>query len=1512
MMTPFVFASDTVTTENVIMEGEVTLTGNYTVSRDTELLIKPGTVIDAQNFWIKINGTLTASDATINSTLTSSTPGGHNAGMWTGIIIESAGQANLQNVTIANAETALVVDGQLTAANLTLEDNLVGMSIDGSATITDFVANRTDNEIIQVAGTLDIQDFEGVNASTGLSSVGSVSAIDGLFKDVGTGFDIQSGGATILQSGTMNVGTGYRVGANAFAEVHSSFNSDTMVVFDILSGGQLNTSEMISSGDQLLRAVALNQANLTDIKFTHSIPESTTSAGPTIDVQVSNSLRLDDIEILETIHGMDLSGGGSTTISDVVVNSSSTGISTNGEGSIDANGLTINFAGSAITTSGTTISLSNTILNGSVGALSGIDATSSTLNLAGVAIQKPLLGAGISTALNLWWSQANAQEITISGFAEGAILDTSQMSTSNMTVVDQVYTGVELVESELYVKYNLMTRGADDGVIMEGSSILHASSWDCEFHEQAISIDSNSIATVRDWTVGVISGTYSALGDGTFYFGGTGSNSVSVTNSGELEETTITITDLDGTPLQASVTSHGFSVESDASGVAMVPMLASGSEVSASYQGTGTTKTLTGGSNGQTLQIPLIPEGNWVISTGVIAVLSSKADGTPHTLNGNITIHPTAMLVLDGAELELKEDRRISIQSGGSLKGMGGTISGGLVKTLGTNTLISGTGGLFIESKLDHQCGGNDDVSNINIIGNLTLGPSCDLKITGGSGPESITVEPGASLELISTLEITVLNYGEPVQGATVVVGGISGPTTNSLGKLTISNRSRLVDGSGEQLGGRITISIPGLGVTPHSWDTTFNSQHTFISSTLDAGSISGWTVLEKAWSPYYLDGDLTIPIATTLTINDGVHLKISEGSEINVQGTLEAGISSITSSGPSWDGISIGGPEARLELSGTYLSRALSAITQEAGATIEISNARISNAGTSHSLIELSSTSYGSLSIDSSVLEDAGSQCILTQGSVSLSISSSSLTDCGDTAIWGAGSSVVLDDVTIGHSTTEGIVLAESSLSIDGLTTGEFNGSGDVLRINGYEGLELSGLDLNGDITLESVDELVLRDSEISGKMIFDASSGTVINTNITSSEDGIVILNPKYSAGISLDGVVITSTDMAISIDSESEAAPLQVHNSIISGLSSLNSVGVDFVAEDSIFSGLLSITNADGVLIDCSYATGDFETIGQGSLTKKTTHLLDPRLGDSPHSSTMKISVSFDPIWTITLTGHSVEAEIPYSITNDLGTTERSSAIIEVSAPDSHELVEAIAIGPGVPSTITLHLTANQAPTVIINSPNEGDRIMEDETILLLSTISDDVEDSLIIEWKVLDMVGSQIGQSISTAQGNTSISVAGWYEIRLTVTDNLGAKTETGVSVQITELDSDLDWLQTCDEDVWFDKTNNVKCGPDDLDLDDDNDGFDDVRDAFPLDPCANADDDGDGLPNTINCPEGVTTDLLEDQDDDGDGKMDSVSTVSSDEEGMSMSAIIMIVIFIFGVSALFVRMRRNQY
>ena len=142
------------------------------------------------------------------------------------------------------------------------------------------------------------------------------------------------------------------------------------------------------------------------------------------------------------------------------------------------------------------------------------------------------------------------------------------------------------------------------------------------------------------------------------------------------------------------------------------------------------------------------------------------------------------------------------------------------------------------------------------------------------------------------------------------------------------------------------------------------------------------------------------------------------------------------------------------------------------------------------------------------------------------------------------------------------------------------------------------------------------------------------------------------------------------------------------------------------------------------------------------------------------------------------------------------------------------------------------------------------------------------------------------------------------------DPHGGNGDTSFIITITQLDSDGDWTETCDQDLWWDSSQSIDCGPDDLDDDDDNDGIDDIYDAWPNDPCATKDSDVDGMPDEITCPLDTTTDLVEDSDDDNDGISDLDELKGTDESSTSMSMIAAVLLFI-AIAALVVNRMRNQ-
>ena len=231
----------------------------------------------------------------------------------------------------------------------------------------------------------------------------------------------------------------------------------------------------------------------------------------------------------------------------------------------------------------------------------------------------------------------------------------------------------------------------------------------------------------------------------------------------------------------------------------------------------------------------------------------------------------------------------------------------------------------------------------------------------------------------------------------------------------------------------------------------------------------------------------------------------------------------------------------------------------------------------------------------------------------------------------------------------------------------------------------------------------------------------------------------------------------------------------------------------------------------------------------------------------------------------------------------------------------------------SAILFTLRDNQPPQINAVSPSQFDIIMQ--TIPFESSINatDDYDNpsQLSYQWTITDSTGSEV-LSASSSDYTKSITIAlpGSYLLRVVVTDSFQAQAEKIVPIEVILLDSDGDYLSTCDDTTWFDLAASRSCGPDVYDDDDDNDGIIDSRDEWPLDPCAWQDSDGDRQPDNLNCPDGVISNLFEDQDDDGDGVPDTLEGSTSDsEDSFDSVTLILIVIGIF-VVVLFLRRTRQ--
>ena len=354
-------------------------------------------------------------------------------------------------------------------------------------------------------------------------------------------------------------------------------------------------------------------------------------------------------------------------------------------------------------------------------------------------------------------------------------------------------------------------------------------------------------------------------------------------------------------------------------------------------------------------------------------------------------------------------------------------------------------------------------------------------------------------------------------------------------------------------------------------------------------------------------------------------------------------------------------------------------------------------------------------------------------------------------------------------------------------------------------------------------------------------------------------------------------------------------------------ISSDGNNLIIRDGALNGSLDINSASAYLYDVNPSS---ESTTFGEILKWKTHILSVTLSGNPHSADIELSV--EEFWSKSVTGSSIGVALPYQMVSDSGTETTDVVNIIATSEGLPTFSLQSPYGPGESDIIEINMISNQAPNAQIIIPDDGFTVMESLPIEIRSVVSDDLDSNADLEviWKVI--IGQTEMMQLSGEWNNITDLSAGMYVLRLEVTDAQGEMSSQSISFEITLLDSDGDWINTCNSETWFDKEENFNCGPDVYDTNDDNDGVFDIRDPWPTDACASMDTDNDGQPDNLHCPPGVTTLLTADPDDDGDGIPD-VSETAESNDGSSGESTIVIMLFvgIFIAAAAFMLMRGKQ-
>ena len=1501
-----VIASDTVTTQDVELSGNHTMTGNYTVSHGTTLTIKPGTVIDMQDYWLEVEGTLLADNSTIMSSIQTTSPGSHNAGVWDSLTITSTGTAVLDNVTISNAKSCIIVEGILTATGLILEDCLIGIEIDGTATISDLSSSHIDHDGVRVTGDAEISSATFTDMSGGIHSSGDLILTGGEFTDVGTGLSLTGGTADVeALNYNSGVGNGVSISSGVSGDVDGMTGHSINAIVSMDSAG-FSFSNLDMSGERLVNSWSAGNLSITNAVF-----DADSGEAP-IDMRTSGTVTLSNIELTGQFSsqqgtynapwiGIAIAGSGDYIIDSSSIESTDTALKASGTGTLTITDTTFSSDRVGLSFSGiSSTTLDNVDVNIATGGEMGIDILQGLHTFSELEVNMPYnpLASG-STGVDAWWCEIIAENITVNGFANSMSIYESILTAEDLLLLDSSLQGLYASSSAITVTDSFETRVSDSGLVMISSTAVFRT-WVASYHEDGGVIDSNS--EVIAWQLSSINNLDSDVtGDGTISYGTSQELTINTAASNRLWEMTISFEDLTGNPVDANWEVLGFQGTAIA-GESILPVSEAGSKITATHSGVGALSIPVGVQGGShTIQVPIMPQGDWALIGGTVVVLGPTEDGTPHIAGGNITIPSNAQLILQDTTLQLPSYATMTIDSYGDFEGYDSQLIGEVIShssefsdSQSSNLTI--TGGVSWTS-----CQSDINLFGLQVEGDIQLDNSCKVIITSGRVTGQVDVGVGATFEIVNTLEVTVLDKGEPVEGATITIQGQS-VATDADGKATKSTTALLVDSSGSTTAGLKQVSMQWGSISGlMAWDPSSSKEYTFTASTISGGTLGEWLVLEKAWSPYHLTNNLIIPQDQTMTINDGVSLRVADGVTISVEGIFNSGYSTISSmgNGARWGGLIVGdNADTSASLLGTSLVEGSPLLTLDGNADVVLSNGLLSRSSGAEPLIRLTNSASGSMQIVSTTLSDSASHCIEAQGSATLSMQQVSMQTCAANSLWARSLPLSID----------GLLVTEK-VDLNGVTGEMNNFEGGELNINNLDGFMMSNL------VLTSLNGSDNREITIAGAVINSApaidlenTAGSISYLTIDCGGSGVGLSSHhgRASAPLTISDSSISSCTKGIDLHTDGESAAIVLNDVNIDSMVAISSDGNDMIIHNGILNGSLDVDSANANLYDVIPLS---ESTIFGEIWMWNTHVLDVRLSGISYSVNIELSVAQS--WSNSVTGSSIEVALPHTIVSDSGTETNNVVDIVATSEGLPTLSEQYSFGPTESNIIQINMVSNQAPEVEIIIPDDGFTIMESLPIEIRAIISDDLDSNEDLEITWIVNFGQTELMQLTGEWNNITDLAAGMYVLKLEVTDTQGLMSSNSISFEITLLDSDGDWINTCNIETWYDKDENLYCGPDVYDTDDDNDRVTDIRDPWPTDSCASMDTDGDGQPDNMHCPPGVTTWLTVDPDDDGDGIPDASEGAESGGDSSGSPIVIALFVGLFLAAAAFMLMRSKQ-
>ena len=1532
LVLPLISANQLIISEDTTWSGNIILDSDVIISPGTTLVIEHGTTIDAANgHKIEVSGSMVAEGVHFFSTAIRTAQSSHGQGLWQGIIVNPGGTASMTDVLIENANVGVLTYGELSATNLTVKNAYFGIKNYATATVNDLKTEAIDYDAIMNGGSFTLTTADITNVSTGIQNDGALVVSSINLSRVGSGIAAVSGSVVIDRISLQNISVGFSSSYGISFRASNITGDYVNLLANVANSDDFLLSDATVRGNTLMKSVSTTYSNLRNVSFT----VSELLQGPVVDQNCIGNCSMDNITITNAEQGLMLSGTGHHQLVNSTIEATDYAIRSSGYGT-----LLVNNSGIIAGKSGIIIRDSDSIFTGQNKiSISEQDATGLDI-LGGNHVVNNLIVAkhydstdSSSIGIQAWYTSIEAGDLTTENFSTGISLRSADLTAGNVSNSGGSLVGTEIIDSSASI-LSIITKYQNDGLILSENSELTCYQISAQYHDNPLQIDGGSIAHVLDFVTINTNPSYSdASGQGSLYYGHNPNLDISTTISDSFVSTKVKFTDMSNNAVQASIKVNNFQFTSDENGEIFLPLLSTGSTTVASVQGVGVQKLLIGGISGQEVKIPVIPNGDWIISGSEMITLQSL--DTPQPLSGNLIVQDNAILKIIDMALTMGNNMVIMVEDNAQILGLNSSITADGIYVNDTSS-ISSVGlesKLTIDSIVEWNCQGETVVEKLFFIQHVTLGSGCQLINNNGGALGQLVVPLYSSFKITSSLEISVVDRGLPISNAIIQFDGAE-YYTNSSGEVTIDSIARLVDSQGDIIGVNENVIFRfGDFNELITWNTSYAKSHRFVVSTLDVSEIVNADVtLESIWSPYYLQNQLTIPLGRTLTLVEGVALRISDGVEISVMGTVNAQNATFSSTGfgDRWSGLVMESQYSTVQLQGSTILEASPAITFDGG-NLDADQVSISRSSSSRALIEINEQSGGSFSLTNSILSDASSACIdIIETTIHLKLRNIELDRCNGPAIRAENAHLDATNLAIGQGSSDGLTLSNVNGRIQGLTAAKFNGNGHIIKLD-Y---------INNDLIISDIDGKVGGSAGIGGAnnralnlesirltgapaIDFDSSAGRLSNVSLSGQGfgTGLISHHGRYSDSLEISNLTVNGYTVGVDLhaDGADSTAPLRVGSANISASTAFSVDNYPIIVDDAIITGDIDVAGSIIVeLIDVPLsqevaiydgATVEFyQTINMQSnyleMVKPANYALD-----STYSNGILVNDNVEGQYAKSV----VKLQTRFGLSaDDVTISELKVTANSTGHPTVVRLLSFLDV-INLQSPVVFTLAENQMPEIESVTPNSATVIMQ--TIPFESTIIaiDDYDqpDELTYEWTIFADDGSEVYKHTSIDPSTElTISLPGSYLLQVRVVDsNLAYQVEV-IPFEVKLLDSDGDYTDTCDAASWFDLSSNRACGPDVYDSDDDNDGIIDTRDEWPLDPCAWQDTDGDGQPDDLNCPDGFVSELFEDQDDDGDGIPDTLEGSFGQDDGEFDSVTLILLVICAAAVTLFIMRSRK--